>query len=60
MYCCCTAAALLLQVIATEGERLEQELSSAKEEAIETERLRGFIEVIAAVKQQYCNSSSKQ
>jgi hypothetical protein len=58
LYKCFTAAALLLQVIATEGERLEQELSSAKEEARETERLRGFIEVIAAVKQQY--SSSKQ
>ncbi len=47
-------------MIATEGERMEQELSSAKVEAKETERLRGFIEVIAAVKQQYCNSSSKQ
>ena len=45
-------------MIATEGERLEQELSSASKEAKETERLRGFIEVIAAVKQQY--NSSKQ
>ena len=57
-----TAAALLLQVIAAEGERLEQELISASKEGMEAERLRGFIEVIAAVKQQYrlVNSSKAE